>query len=342
MRSVLAYFDSYFKPGAAAPFANHSAGLIAKHLYNILSDFGPVTYFDAEERPTGVDADLFIGHFWNYLEVSKRNPFRKKIAFYAVSDPDRRRALLYSLAERFNVPVPGWDFPPPHFDHAATMRDADLVLLVGNSCTLETFAPEWRSKIRLLNYSVDAGLYTAPASMPKRNSFCYVATQCGLRKGFMDVLKTWAGLNASASLDVVGGIEPPWDHLLKLHNNGNITYHGWIDCHSPEYTNIIGRCKFAFIPTYEEGQMGSLLEAMHCGCVPITTRASGIDDHVLEHCILIEPLNIPQQRQAILDALSWPDEQYRGRQRTIAAALRQFHNWTVFSDGVKSALAELF
>ncbi len=87
--------------------------------------------------------------------------------------------------------------------------------------------------------------------------------------------------------------------------------------------------------------MGSLLEAMHCGCVPITTAASGIDDRVLEHCAVIEPLNIIQQRTAILDAMSWPMEVYRNRQEAIATALKKFHNWKVFSDGVKSALAEL-
>jgi glycosyltransferase involved in cell wall biosynthesis len=342
MHSVLCYFDSYFKPGDAAPLRNHSAGQIASHLYEILSELGPVTYLDAEARPAGLDADLFVGHFWNYLEISKRNRFKKKIAVYAVSDPNRRRHLLCSLAQRFGVPLPVWDFPPDHFDHLATMCDADFVLLVGNSFTLQTFAPEWQHKIRLLNYSVDKTLYASAATAPKQNDFCYVATQCGLRKGFMDVLMTWSGIDTrGSSLHVIGGIEPPWQDLLERFNNGNIVYHGWIDSHSPRYADLIGRCRFVYIPTYEEGQMGSLLEAMHCGCVPITTRASGIDDRVLEYCVLIEPLNIAQQRGAILDALSWSTEQYRSRQGAIAESLNAFHNWNVFSQGVKSVLAEI-
>ncbi|HTU45933.1 MAG TPA: glycosyltransferase [Bryobacteraceae bacterium] len=343
MHSVLSYFDSYFKPGNAAPLCNHSAGQIASHLYDVLSELGPVTYLDAEDRPTGLFSDLFVGHFWNYLEIAKRNRFRKRIAFYAVSDPDLRRDLLHSLAARFNVPLPDWDFPPIYFDHPATMRDADLVLLVGNSFTLETFAPEYRDKIRLLNYSVDTSLYTGTAAAPKYNDFCYVATQCGLRKGFMDVLMTWSGLDVRGSLlHVIGGIEPPWDNLLERFNDGNIVYHGWIDSHSPQYADLVGRCRFAYIPTYEEGQMGSLLEAMHCGCVPITTRASGIDDHILAHCVVIEPLNIAQQKEAILNVISWSAEEYRNRQRAIAEALNAFQNWNVFSSSVKSALAELF
>src|SRR5579875_17906 len=343
MNAVLSYFDSYFRPDIAAPLRNHSAGQIARHLYDTLSELGPVTYLDAEARPANLTADLFVGHFWNYLPVCRLNRLKKRIAFYSVSDPDRRRQLLCSLAARFGVPLPAWDFPPLHFDHASTMDDADLVLLVGNSFTLETFAPERRSKIRLLNYSVDASLYSSVAAAPRQNDFCYVATQCGLRKGFMDVLMTWAGVDtAGVLLHVIGAIEPPWDTLLERYNNGSIVYHGWIDSHSPRYVEQVGRCKFTYIPTYEEGQMGSLLEAMHCGCVPITTRASGIDDRVLEHCIMVEPLNIAQQRAAILDALSWSEEQYRSRQHAIARALIKFHNWNAFSSGVQSAVAELF
>lgn len=338
----MSYFYDYFRPGATAPFANHSAGQIARHLYANLQRFGTVTYMDAVDRPLDLKADLFLGHFWNYLPVSRSGRFRRKVAFYAVSDPDRRRALLYSLAERFEVPLPHWDFPPPDFDHASTMRDADRIMLVGNSYTLETFAEQWRPKIRLLNYSVDAALYDTRAAERRPNEFCYVATQCGLRKGFMDVLRTWSRISPGASkLHVIGGIESPWDDLLDRYNNGNIVYHGWIDSHAPEYARILHGCRFAYVPTYEEGQMGSLLEAMHCGCVPVTTRASGIDDRVLEHAVVVEPLDVDGQRAAILEALSWPEERYWTQQQAMIKALRSRHNWDVFANSVQSALAEL-
>jgi glycosyltransferase involved in cell wall biosynthesis len=347
MHSVLSYFDAYFKPAVAAPLSNHSAGQIARHLYDLLSGFGTVTYLDAEERPTGLEADLFVGHFWNYLEVTRRNSFKKKVAFYTISDPDRRYALLRSVAERFGVPLPVWDFPPPHFDHSGTMDDADMILLVGNFYTLDTFPAKWRHKIRLLNYSVDAALYqdhlgTLTQNETSQSAVCYVATQCGLRKGFMDVLRTWTGIDSRvAQLHVIGRTEPPWDRLLQHYNNGSMVYHGWIDSHSPRYASILQRSRFVYIPTYEEGQMGSLLEAMHCGCVPITTRASGIDDRLLQLSLVIEPFNIDQQRAAILHALSWPEEFYRARQAAVATSLKRFHNWRVFETGVESALAEL-
>ncbi|MGH3032222.1 MAG: hypothetical protein ACRDNE_15955 [Gaiellaceae bacterium] len=38
-----------------------------------------------------------------------------------------------------------------------------------------------------------------PPQVPRRPEFCYVATHCDLRKGFMDVLETWSGIDASTS-----------------------------------------------------------------------------------------------------------------------------------------------
>src|SRR5438105_4857463 len=105
-RSVLSYFRSYFDPQRHARFANHSTGLIARHLYELLAQFGDVEYFGSKDRPQGLEADLFIGHFWAFAELCDHNRFATKIAFYSVSDPVETRLLLTPLAERFDVPMP--------------------------------------------------------------------------------------------------------------------------------------------------------------------------------------------------------------------------------------------
>ncbi len=181
MESVLSYFRSYFDPGRRAPFENHSAGQIARHLFEALKRQGPVRYFGNKERPTGLRADLFLGHFYAFEELSRQNDFSKRIVFYSISDPVRRRRLLESFAVEFGVPVPDWDFPPAGFDHEATLEWADLVLLVGNSYTLETFPQRWRHKIRLLNYAVDVSVFQRAWGVERRNEFCYAATNCGIR-----------------------------------------------------------------------------------------------------------------------------------------------------------------
>jgi glycosyltransferase involved in cell wall biosynthesis len=341
MESVLSYFRSYFDPGRSAPFENHSAGQIARHLYETLQRSGPVRYFGNKERPGGLQADLFLGHFYAFKELSKQNEFGRRIAFYSISDPVRRRLLLESLAAEFDVPLPAYDFPPAEFDHEATMEWADLVLLVGNSYTLETFPRRWRHKIHLLNYAVDVSVFQRDLGVERRDEFCYVATNCGLRKGFMDILEVWRRIDpAMATLHVVGEMEPPWDELLARSNNGSIIPYGWIDSREDAYVGLLQSCKFAHIPTYEEGQMGTLLEAIYAGCIPITTRASGIDDRVLEQCLVIEPREIQQQVDAIHRVLAWKEDEYRERSRKLIQTAERYQNWVGFEQGVESAIVE--
>jgi hypothetical protein len=342
MRCVLSYFKPYFDPSSKAPLLNHSAGQIAQHLYRALDASCDVRYFGGEETPCGLKADLFIGHFWSFAEMCERNSFDIKVAFYSVSDPEATRQLMETLARRYDVPVPYWDLPPAGFDHERTMELADLVFLVGNTNTLQTFPRRWHSKIRLFNYSIDTELYSQNSSTAKSDEFCYVATHNGLRKGFMDILQTWAGIDEkTAKLHAIGHLDPPWDLLLERHNTGSIIHHGWIDSDALEYRQIIKDCKFAHIPTCSEGQMGTLLEVIFSGCIPITTRASGIDDHLLEHCLVVDPLNVAQQRSAIHEALSWSDQEFAIRRERLREGAHRYHNWAAFEDRVGAEIKTL-
>jgi glycosyltransferase involved in cell wall biosynthesis len=235
--------------------------------------------------------------------------------------------------------MPDWDLPPAEFDHVATMDAADVVLLVGNRATVETFPTRWHDKIRLVNYGVDPALWARPVASERRREFVYAATTCGLRKGFLDVLDVWSGIGAEeATLHVVGRLEPPYDRLLEAANTGSIVAHGWVDSDSDDYLALLRSCRFAYIPTWVEGQMGTLLETVQAGCVPITTRASGLDDAVLAEAVVVEPRDPVGQRAAIDAVLGWSDAQYRERQAAIASAARQHHNWDVFDRQVSEAL----
>jgi glycosyltransferase involved in cell wall biosynthesis len=337
--SVLSYFRSYFEPTRRARFANHSTGLIARHLYQLLEELGTVEYLGSKARPSGLDADVFVGHFWAFAELCEHNSFATTAAFYSVSDPVETRRMLASLAERFAVPMPDWDLPPPTFDHERTMELADIVFVVGNTYTQRTFPERWHPKIVMLNYSIDGAVFGTAGDPPTGNEFCYVATHCGLRKGFVDVVRTWSTIDPRAArLHVIGNLAPPYDRLLAEANSGSIIYEGWIDSDSPRYREIIRRCRFAYVPTYSEGQMGTMLELIHSGCVPITTAASGVDDEVLSHCLVVEPLDIDGQRGAIEQALSWSDDEYRQRRALLLDTTGRVQTWASFDERVRAAL----
>jgi glycosyltransferase involved in cell wall biosynthesis len=227
------------------------------------------------------------------------------------------------------------------------MDAADVVLLVGNRATVDTFPERWHHKIRLANYGVDPALWARPAARASEDAptrrrerdFVYVATTCGLRKGFLDVLDVWSGIEpGEATLHVVGRLEPPYDRLLAAANTGSIVAHGWVDSDSDEYLALLRSCRFAYIPTWVEGQMGTLLEAVQAGCVPITTRASGLDDRVLAEAVVVEPRDPAGQRAAIDAVLRWSDAERHARQAAVARAAERHHHWDGFGQQVDAAV----
>ncbi len=340
--SVLSYWREYFDPDHPAPKRNYSTGLIAAGLHRHLSGLGAVTYYDHAERPQHLAADLFVGHFWSFAAMCRDNSFRRRIAVYVLSDPAAARAMLARAAAANDVPMCDWDLPPATFDHEETMSLADLVLVCGNRHTLATFPSRWQSKVRLFNYALDPGLWAGDATdgvLGSGRDFVYVATHCGLRKGFLDVIATWADIPPDrARLHIIGHVEPPYDALLAEANTGSVKVHGWVDSGSERYRMLLAACRYAYVPTWVEGQMGTLLEAIFAGCLPITTAASGIDDEVLRHCLLIEPMHPDQHRAAIETALSWTSESYATRRAALLAAARRRHNWACFDQEVGSAV----
>jgi glycosyltransferase involved in cell wall biosynthesis len=341
--SVLSYWRDYFDPGERAPWADHSTGLIAARLYRLLSERGPVEYFDNAERPHGLRANLFVGHFWSFESLCRNNEFDTKVAVYVLSDPTAATALLGDAADRFGVPMPTWDLPPGDFDHEATMELADAVLLCGNSHTLDTFPRRWREKIRLFNYSLDETTWSAPSwALRPPTDFIYVATHCGLRKGFLDVISAWSEISPEvARLHVIGRLESPYDELLAEVNTGSVVVHGWIDSDSREYRDLLLSCRFAYIPTWVEGQMGTMIEAIFAGCVPITTAACGVDDEVLDHCLVVEPMRPDTHRELIKEVVGWSADVWRARSDAVHDVARRRHSWTQFDDQIAETFAQL-
>jgi glycosyltransferase involved in cell wall biosynthesis len=219
------------------------------------------------------------------------------------------------------------------------MTISDAVLLVGNSATLGTFDNRWHEKIRTINYAPDEFVWRRPFLGDRRREFVYAATTCGLRKGFLDVIDAWGGIPGSvAKLHVIGRLDTVYADRLASVTADSVVVHGWIPSYADTYINLMRSCWYAYMPTWVEGQMGTLLEAIEAGCIPITTRASGVDDRVLEHCVLVEPRQPEQHREAIAQVLRWSDDELRERQEVLRAALVRHHSWKVFDQRVLEVL----
>lgn len=298
-----------------------------------------VEYWDVAERPVGTAADVFVGHFWSFADLCRTNHFDRQVAFYVLSDPVRAAAFLREAAEQYGVPFPDWDLPPDGFDHEATMELADAVILVGNSATLATFDDRWHPKITLVNYSPGLTSWPNGHSAVRRSEFVYAAATCGLRKGFLDVIETWGSiLSEGTQLHVIGRIDDPYRERLAASGATRVTVHGWIPSTSRRYHELLESCRYAYIPTWVEGQMGTVLEVIAAGCVPITTRASGVDDRVLEHCVVVEPGQPEQHRHKIAEVLAWTESEFRDRQVALAECMASLHTWRGFDERVRKVV----
>lgn len=335
VRSVLSYWSDYYNPDGPAPRRGYSTGWIAQRLHAILAERGTVDYWDNAQRPLGMSADVFVGHFWAFADCARANDFDHQVAFYVLSDPVQGAALLRDAAERYGVPFPEWDLPPANFDHEATMELADAVLLVGNQTTLATFDARWRSKITLVNYA-SGSPWQHSATLKRRREFVYAATTCGLRKGFLDVIETWRSIRAGTTqLHVIGQIDEPYRGRLDASGAPAVKVYGWIPSTSRRYRELLQSCRFAYIPTWVEGQMGTVLEAIAAGCVPITTRACGVDDRVLEYCVVVEPGQPEQHREEIATMLAWADAEFSDRQAVLRETMARVHTWSGFDERVR-------
>ncbi len=339
IRSSLSYWSDHFSPDGRASRPGHSTGWIAQRLYGILAERGAVDYWDYADGPVNTTADVFVGHFWAFADLCQKNNFERQVAVYVLSNPVRASALLREAAEGYGVPYPDWDLPPEGFDHEATMELADAVILVGNRTTLDTFDARWHPKITLVNYAPGFTDWTRTETTVRRNEFAYAATNCGLRKGFLDVIETWRAIPQSATrLHVLGQLDEPYRGRLAASGAAAVTLHGWIPSTSPQYREVLQSCRYAYIPTWVEGQMGTVLEAIAAGCVPITTRASGVDDRVLEHCVIIEPGEPAQHRHEIERVLLWSDAEFYDRQAALTERLANLHTWTGFDERVRKVV----
>lgn len=296
-------------------------------------------YWDHAQRPVGTTSDVFVGHFWAFADLCRKNDFDRQIAIYVLSNPERATTLLREAAERYGVPFPDWDLPPDDFDHEGTMELADAVILVGNRATLATFDARWHSKIKLVNYAPGFNHWPPTATVARRREFVYSATTCGLRKGFLDVIDTWRDIPAGATqLHVVGRIDEPYRGRLAASGAEAVSTYGWMPSTSRRYRELLQSCRYAYIPTWVEGQMGTILEVIAAGCIPITTRASGVDDRVLEHCVVVEPGQPEQHRHEIARVLGWTDAEFHHRQATLIECMASLHTWSGFDERVRKVV----
>ena len=134
----------------------------------------------------------------------------------------------------------------------------------------------------------------------------YIGSDLCLRKGADIIYELFAKLannkKLNYELSIVGsGRYKQYLKLIKKlvkNSHGKVKYHGLL--FGKEYQDILQANDFYIFPSIEEGQAGTVLDAMYNGLIPIITKESGVDFSPLG---FLEPTLSSSKNYTILNSI---------------------------------------
>ncbi len=291
MNILLAYSTRHYTPGGGGEerLAASSAATLARTLHGLLSRYGEVEYVDGVKPPKRLrrkQYDLLVGIQGSLTPLCRLARFDKVVLFAVNMHPAERNRILQGFNAQYRVCSP--KHVVRNCVHLRQMDDierADAVLLVGNATIARSFLTYGTplETLRRFNYTSALPLRAAADIAPgKPVRVLYVATEMCLRKGFdvlSDMLLSVQDCSFRCGIVGSGGDAEYRAKLaaLQAQLGDKLTVHGWVDSSAPEYVQLLRGYDVVVFPSLEEGQAGSVLDAMSQGLVPLITRQTGVD-----------------------------------------------------------------
>jgi glycosyltransferase involved in cell wall biosynthesis len=349
MKILLSYSKTHFDPAKKAQdqkYWGSSASILARSLYEILSKLGQVTYIDPQEytQIKGQKFDLFVGNYINFNQILDSCHIKKSLYFAVNMHPKERNQILGSFVQDNHLSwdsLSGWDMVDDK-SISETINRADKILLAGNVATYNSYlkwgvAPD---KIKPINYGLDQARSVKPTVRHDQvKRFVYVVSEIGLRKGFdivADIVTHPSIKKQSFHLDIIGKVTN--NHYaerlaaLKKQLGGKVTDHGWVESQSQRYRDLVGKSDYVLFPSLEEGQAGSVLDAISHGVVPLISQNAGLDYSPLGY--LEVALNSTHNQGLFKKALAIDSKELTDLKNKTIEYYQEYHQ------GYKSALTE--
>lgn len=338
MRILLSYSFYHFDPGNPKnERASHSAAILAKTLYDNLSNFGSVTYIDSGDyqKLAGQPFDLFIGIENNFFLILKTLKIKKSILWCVNMHPLERKIRLerYKLLNNIHGDVHSGRDKESIIPGLAATYFADYIICVGNIVTLNSYIKYGVNidKIIPINYGVGKSEIKHAKRINRERTFVYSSSEIGLRKGFDIVYKLFSGekiRDLDFKLHIIGSISNSYyklllDSFVKA-LGGKIVYHGWVDSSSKRYLKIIREADYLIFPSIEEGQAGTVLEGLREGLIPIITDSVGVDFSPLGN--LEAKTNSNNNLKILLSAINLSDDRLLDLRNKSLQYYEKFHD----------------
>lgn len=337
MKILVCYSRPHFDP--AGRKLTYSASFIARAIYEAASEVAEVTYIDPTEAHSvsGQSFDLFIGQISRFSDICKSIRSRCKVLFMATTHPANRNRVLRGEAGRLGVPVTELLEAP-----ADTFVQADFILQIGNDWALHKMldAGVPREKILNIHYGIEHIPFEAARVFSSPYRFLFLATELGLRKGLARVLSAFRTLSGAYELTLVGRVpSSEYEGLIReaVQKNNRIKHLGWVDSSDAAYRRLLESHHFLIFPSLEEGEAGTVLEALSSGLIPITTGdRTGIAFSPLG-TFSLDADNTPLLERAITAA----PERLAVLSRQSVHYVQTLHQWAAFKGRLRELAALL-
>lgn len=333
MRVHVSYSERHFHPEKErSERFNYTAGQTAYHLWEaIRARFPEATYGD-----TIPDEPLDLLWTQNalygkgkarriaWIQTGPHPEFQNRQIRQAMRHPAAASGAALREARELRSLADSWN-------QYRMVALSDAILLKGNETILggwRTFCPPFGDKFQLFCNGVVPGRHRDLGQPRSPLSFVYPATRFSLRKGSHLVADAWRAFvrtRPDATLTLMGR-HGDFDLTAQLAGIPGVVDTGPFSCGSSEQVALLNGAQFVFFPSLAEGQAGTLLEAMSCGCIPVATRESGIDAERYGG-IPVAEANAPACLEALGRAIHVPAEAAR---QHLAAEMANRHRWEHF------------
>jgi len=324
-RIHLCYSEKHFQPGQLNPETEwFSCSQLAMHMWRSLRDrFPGVTYGD-----TVPDEPLDL--LWtNRPHVWKSSVFCMavfaSIGHYAYVT----RQVLTARKSVMRPPAEGVFSLIEQWQQWLTLARSNAVLAIGNKLISQSFAAQKPcGDLHVIDCGIDTEHFKHPVEDIRGPVFVHNATRFSVRKGSHLVGAAWPQVVAKfpdAKLLLLGR-DGDVDITKLLQDVPNVVMSGAYSSGSRNYVKQLSGARWVVLPSLAEGQAGTLLEAMSCGCVPIASRDTGVDTERYGGYVL-EPNTSENLVATMLKAAS--DWTHLQAEHVRQATLR-FHSWKDF------------
>jgi hypothetical protein len=314
------YHVFYFKEGGDLTLSRSNMALSA-HLCSALSMLGAKVYAhdmnDIEALSIVNPDDILIGHVGSWVKNASEAGFTNIVLFFPANQwyPTRNN---------------------PYFESSATIaeqvRIAKMVIAQSGSIWRMTSEVGYPEKWRWIDLGVD------PCLFPKiKKTF----NRPGKRKFLFFHLYDEAQKGADLALEMVK-TRPNYEFVSingRLPALRNVRNYSKMPNTSSLFRNLLKECDFILIPSHEDAQPGSYIEAAAIGLIPVASYTSG---YSLSFPYVISPNNL-ENWLAALDLLQNVDEgKLIQAQNFTLHYLNVIHNWSLIKQQVLFYLREAF